>query len=91
MLPKIDELVALCSAENPDIVCLVETWLGDDALDNEIFVPNYSIVRLNRNRHGGGVAMYFHNSVVFNVLLCGRAGLELVVALVRNSLAECVL
>ena len=90
MLPKIDELAALCSAENPDVVCLVETWLGHDITDNEVLVPNYSIVRLDRNRHGGGVAMYIHNSVGYNVLLCGPAGLELlVVALFRNRFKLC--
>ena len=91
LLPKIDELSALCSAENPDIVCLVETWLGCDITDNEVLVPNYSIVRLDRNRHGGGVAMYIHNSVGYNVLLCGPAGLELlVVALFRNRFKLCL-
>ena len=40
----------------PDVVCLVETWLCSDILDTEISIPNYSIVRLDRNRHGGGVA-----------------------------------
>ena len=90
LLPKIDELAALCSAENPDSVCLVETWLGCDITDNEVLVPNYSIVRLDRNRHGGGVAMYIHNSVGYNVLLCGPAGLELVVALFRNRFKLCL-
>ena len=59
LLPKLDELTALCSANNPDIVCLVETWLSADILDTEVSIPNYSILRLDRNRHGGGVALYF--------------------------------
>ena len=52
-----------------DIVCLVETWLCMDILDMKISIPNYSIVRLDRNRHGGGVAMYIRNSVSYNVVL----------------------
>ena len=35
LLPKIDELAALCSANKPDVVCLVETWLCMDILDME--------------------------------------------------------
>ena len=79
MLPKFDELVALCLNDKPDVICLVETWLCEDILDSEIHIPNYFILRLDRNRHGGGVALYIHNSILYNVLLCGPAGLELIV------------
>ena len=64
LLPKIDELTALCEANRPDVVCLVETWLSADVLDTEIFIHNYSIVRLDRNMHGGRVAMHVHDSVL---------------------------
>ena len=47
LLPKF-EVAAICATDNPDIVCLVETWLCSDVLDN------YSTVRLDRNRHGWG-------------------------------------
>ena len=56
MLPKFDELVALCSNDKPDVICLVETWLCEDVLDSELPIPNYSILRLDRNRHGDGPA-----------------------------------
>lgn len=36
VLPKLDELTTLCSAEKPDILCLVETWL-DSNIDNMNF------------------------------------------------------
>ena len=91
MLPKFDELVALCSAEHPDIICLVETWLYEDILDSEVSIPNYSIVRLDRCRHGGDVALFIHNSVLYNVILSGPTGLELiVVSLSRNNLKLCL-
>ena len=79
LLPKIDELTVLCITNMPDIVCLVETWLCMDILDMEISIPNYSIVRLDRNRHGGGVAMYIRNSVSYHVVLYSSAGLEVIV------------
>ena len=89
MLPKIDELVATCSASHPDIVCLVETWLVD-ILNSEVFIPNYSVVRVDRNRCGGGVLVYVHSSITYNVLLCGHANLELiVVSLLRNNFKLC--
>jgi len=91
MLPNFDELVALCSNDAPDIICFVETWLCEDALDSEIHVPNYSILRFERKRHSGGVALYIHNSVLYNVLLCGPAGLELIVVpLSRANFKLCI-
>ena len=58
LLPKRDELVALCLATSPDIVCITETWLSPDIADSEVSTPDYSLFRKDRNRRGGGVAMY---------------------------------
>ena len=57
LLPKIDDLRAICSNENYDLVIITETWLSANILDHEICVPGYSLVRRDRNRHGGGVAL----------------------------------
>ena len=55
------------------------------------FIPNYSVVRLDRNRHGGGVLVYVHSSITYNVLLCGHANLELiVVSLLINNFKLCL-
>ena len=32
LLSKIDELVALCLATSPDIVCIIETWLSPETV-----------------------------------------------------------
>ena len=92
LLPKIDELRALCLAYHPSVVCLTETWLCPDVQDNELLIPNYTIVRLDRNRHGGGVAMFIDNSLSIKVLLHGPMGLELIVVslLSRNHPNCCV-
>ena len=82
LLPKIDELRALCSAYHPSVVCLTEKWLCPDVQDNELLIPNYTIVRLDRNRHGGGVAMFVNNSLSIKVLLHGPMGLELIVQVI---------
>ena len=36
ILPKLDNLTAICCASNPDIVCIVESWLSGDISDDEI-------------------------------------------------------
>ena len=63
LLPKLDELKAICATSIPDIVCVFETWLDNSILDNEVTVPNYQLFRLDRNRHGGGIAIYVHLSL----------------------------
>jgi len=85
IVPKFDELVCLCLANKPSIVCLTETWLCSDILDSELHIPNYSIVRQDRNRHGGGVAIYVNNALSFKVLLCGPSDLELIVISLQSS------
>ena len=77
LLPKMDELVALVSASCPAVVCIVETWLCDYILDSEICLPDYATIRLDRNRHDGGVLMYVHSSLDFNVLFRGYSDIEL--------------
>ena len=49
-------------------------------------------MRLDRNRHGGGVVMFFNNSLSIKVLLHGPMGLELIVVSLfsRNPLNCCV-
>ena len=52
ILLKISELQAVCLASNPDIVCITETWLSPEIGDLEVTIPDYSCIRLDRNRHG---------------------------------------
>ena len=78
VLPKLDELAATCGACDPDIVCIVESWLCSEIGDEEIFLPNYSAVRLDRNRHGGGILMFIKSTLLYDIVLPGSAGLELI-------------
>ena len=68
LLPKFDDLCAVIAALNPDIVCIVESWLCSDISVSEISVPGYQIIRLDRNRHGGGVLFYLKNIFVCQIL-----------------------
>ena len=55
-------------------------------------ITSPQIVRLDRNRHGGGVAMFVNNSLSIKVLLHGPMGLELIVVSLfsHNHLNCCV-
>ena len=62
-----------------------------DIIDSELYIPNYNVFRLDRNRNGGGVAMFIHKSIHFNILLLGPLGLEFVlVTLIRDHLKLCL-
>ena len=39
LVPKLDDLRLECVNRQPDIVCIVETWLENEVSDNE--VPDY--------------------------------------------------
>ena len=56
-----------------------------DILDTEISIPNYSIIRLDRIRHGGGVALYIRNCVSYNTVLYGSTGVEVIVVSLSKS------
>ena len=66
---------ANCLLYKPDIVCIVETWLGSDVLDYEICIPDYELTRLDRDRHGGGV-IYVADHLPFTGILSGPHSLQ---------------
>ena len=41
--------------------------LDDSISDDEILIPGLSFIRRDRDRHGGGIAMYVHESVPYSV------------------------
>ena len=40
------------------ILCITETWLDDTVFNHEVECQGYTLFRNDRNRHGGGVAIY---------------------------------
>ena len=84
-MPKFDELQILCETHKPGIVCIVESWLSDDIEDVELTIPSYQALRLDRNRHGGGILVYIHNSLTYNVISKGPGNLELVLISVSQA------
>ena len=47
-----------CRDNTYDLVALTETHLSPEIDDDEINLDGYDLFRLDRNRHGGGVAIY---------------------------------
>ena len=76
LCPKLDKLRALCDIEKPEVVCITETWLCDDIGESEASIPGYNCIRCDRNRHGGGVALFISDKLECQVTLCGPKELE---------------
>ena len=58
LVPRLDELRIFVSEQRPNIICITETKI-DSTIDNShVGIDDYVVVRNDRNRHGGGVAMY---------------------------------
>ena len=66
---KIDEIREFVLVTNPHVICFSETKLDFSHTDAEVSIDNYSCVRKDRNRHGGGVACYVHKSIDYDVRL----------------------
>ena len=54
---KMDELRLFCDKYKPHVLSLNETWLDDSFSDVELSLPGYQLVRRDRDRHGGGIAV----------------------------------
>ena len=61
----IDQLRILLDQEKPHIMCLNETKLDLSISDSLVNVDNYQIVRNDRDRHGGGVAVHVRESISY--------------------------
>jgi exonuclease III len=65
LLKHIDDLRLMLSDNPFDILAINESKLDSSIPDYEIHIHNYSIVCLDRNRCGGGVALYFKNTLPY--------------------------
>ena len=84
---KVDELRIVSEAAKPEIICVVETWLDNDVSNHELSLCNYELFRRDRDRHGGGVAIYVHSALSCSVFLEGGPnGLEFLSVSVESRL-----
>ena len=69
ILPKLDGLYLIAETQNPSMICIVVSWLSDEIIDCELSIENYTLTKLDRNRHGGGLLVYVHASLNWENLL----------------------
>ena len=63
LLPKMDHLRATVASSTPSIIALCETWLDETIPDSALFIHNFHLIRRDRNRHGGGLAIYVSDDI----------------------------
>lgn len=69
LTPKIDEIRHSVTKEKVDFACFTESWLKDSIPDNVINIPNFNVIRKDRpSDHHGGVCIYIHSSIPYQVL-----------------------
>ena len=51
-----------------DVLGLCETFLDGNVAEHEFKIKDYSVVTRHRNRQGGGVLLYIHESIKFEVI-----------------------
>ena len=66
ILSKIDQLLLIALITNAAIIGLSESKLDETVSDDEILINGYTLLRSDRNRHGGGVACYVRTDLFFN-------------------------
>ena len=76
LLPKIDELRSIAQKSNAAVIGITESKLDESVLNSEIHIDNYSLIRCDRNRHGGGVACYVRDDINYNQKTIFNNGVE---------------
>ena len=72
IVPKSLSLYAILQQHHIDIMSVNETWLHESHTNASLFLPGYDIHRLDRQSHGGGVAVLVShklNSAIENSIL----------------------
>ena len=67
LIKNIDQFRIYASNNQYDIMCINETWLDDKISDHEVGIDGYDLLRKDRKRTGGGVAMYIRNSINYKI------------------------
>lgn len=60
---KFYELKSVLLNSKLDIICMTESWLSDKITDQMIAIEGYKIIRNDRNRHGGGICVYYRDTL----------------------------
>ena len=65
LLKHLDEIRTMLSDYPFDILAINESKIDPSISNSEISIQHYSIVRLDRNRYGGGVVLYIKNNIPY--------------------------
>ena len=82
---KLDNLKLVCAIHQPDVICIVESWLDKEISDSKLSLDGYNVSRIDRNRHAGGVLIFVKSTLVLKVVFNGNCDLELLIVSVHNS------
>ena len=63
LLKHLDELRILVDQEMPHVIGINETKIDSSISDTDIQIEGYRVVRRDRNKWGGGVALFIHESI----------------------------
>jgi len=63
LLSCFDELKLWLQSKSYGVITFSETWIDQTVHDNEIHIPGFVCERKDRNRHGGGVAIYIRDDI----------------------------
>ena len=67
LMSHLDELRLLIEDKKPHIIGINETKIDQLINDSDINIEGYDVVHWDRNKFGGGVALYIHKSINFKV------------------------
>ena len=65
LVKHVEELRIFIHEQPIDILCINETRLDNPITSAEVEICGYEIVRRDRNRNGGGVAIYLRNNIPY--------------------------
>ena len=65
LVKHVEELRIFIHEQPIDILCINETRLDNSISSAEVEICGYEIVRRDRNRNGGGVAIYLRNNIPY--------------------------
>ena len=65
LMSHLDEVKLWLDEQKPHIFGLNETRLDNSVTDENIDIEGYSVLRKDRNRFGGGCAIYIDNNITF--------------------------
>ena len=62
---KLSEFRLISQKTNAAIIAISETWLDDSHTDSSISIDGYSLIRRDRDGHGGGVCFYIRDDIPY--------------------------